>query len=404
MLQQWARWLCRRIQRHNTRSNFKEDLYGELGLKKSATPSEIKRAFVQLTKQFHPDTNRAPTAKVRYRKINEAYQVLKNATKKSEYDHFLKNAEAYEEEPEVYDFSENSEFEGFFYDDFGEGGGGGGASGGGNDFNSVFRDFSDFFKFPESTYKQERAVKGKNITLNVNISFPEAVNGVMKQISFLKRDICPECEGSRSKSGSVPIKCRKCQATGIQMVMKENTQLHLQCRPCDGKGFIIQEICDYCTGKGVSNEENFEDVWISRGVRDKEVIMLKGRGNKGDCGGVRGDLILQIRLVEDQRFRIEGNDIYVEREVTIAEAMLGLETSVETLDGPRKLIISPRTHDRTMIRFPGLGLVKVALSEMEEMEEKGDLFVVVRILFSKEMTDQQRSILAQIRDLETQLA
>lgn len=394
MLRKLHHRLIKTIIRHKNQDIFKEDLYGEMGLRKSATPSEIKRAFVQLTKQYHPDANKAPSAKERYRKINEAYQVLSNATRKSEYDNFQKNLEAFEEEPEMYDFTENSEFEGFFYDDY-EGDG----SGTGNDFNTKFRDYNDFFKFPESAYKQEKAIRGKNILLDIPITFPEAVNGVMKQISFMKRDVCPECEGSRSKPGSVPIKCRKCDATGTLTLNKDGTQIHLQCRPCEGKGFIIQEKCDYCDGKGVSTEEQFEDVWIDRGVKDREIIALKGKGNKGDHGGVRGDLILQIRLVEDQRYQIDGSDIFVERDVTISEAMLGFESQIETLDGPRKLTVKAGTKDRTIIKFPGLGLI---LDPTADDEEKGDFYVIIRIVFDKNMSREQREIWEKIKMMESQ--
>jgi molecular chaperone DnaJ len=373
-------------------SAFKRNPYDVLGIRKTASKGEIKKAFIELTKKYHPDRN--PDTKDKYAEINNAYQILSNDIKRKDLD---KRPEEYEEDEveEPYDFHNRNEFTGFHYDNYG---GDWEFEEGENHFESVFRDYDDFFKFPESTYKQAKAVKGTNILIEIEISFPEAINGCRREILFWKRDVCTICEGSKSKPGTTPIKCKACDCTGSKSVRDGNTIIKTECRKCVGKGYIIKEKCESCKGEGVEFVQKKEMIIIPRGVRNGHEIKLFGKGNKGDHGGQRGDICIVLQLVKDDYYRIDGYDLHIEKEITLSRSILGGEEIVETLEGDKVVNVPRHFGNNSYVVLQGKGL-----KGLHDEDLRGDLYVWFRVKLPETISDDQKEVLDKIKKLELNL-
>jgi molecular chaperone DnaJ len=370
-------------------SSFKKSPYEVLGVKTTASQAEIKKSFIELTKKYHPDKN--PDTKEKYTEINEAYQILSNMLKRKEYDNGPRDEDYDEEEP--YDFHMKNEFTGFKYDDYGADWE---FEDGENHFESVFRDYDDFFKFPESTYKQAKAVKGTNILIDIEISFPEAINGSKKEILFWKRDVCTVCEGAKSKPGTLPIKCKACECTGSKSVRDGNTIIKTECRKCSGKGYIIKEKCESCKGEGTEFIQKKEIIIIPRGVRNGHEIKLIGKGNKGDHGGQRGDICVILNLIKDDYYRIDGYDLHVEKPITLSKSILGGEEIVETLDGEKLVTVPKYSGNHSFSVLKGKGL-----KGLHDEDIRGDLYVWFRVQLPEDLSEDQKNILNKIKILES---
>lgn len=378
----FAKKLFRVLKRQFT--NTQKNPYDILGIKKSASRKEIKKAFIKLTKEFHPDKN--PEHGQKYREINNAYQTLSNETKRKQFD------EVEEDIEEPYDFGLRSEFTGFHYDDYGSDWQ---FEDGENHFESVFRDYDDFFKFPESTYKQEKAIKGTNIVLDVDVTFPEAINGVVKKVNFWKKDVCSVCEGTRSKPGTVPIKCKKCECTGSQTIRDGDTVIKSECRRCNGKGFIIKEKCEKCRGNGTEYIVHHEIVNIPRGIKNGHEIRLHGKGNKGDHGGQRGDVSIVLRLIQDDYYRIDGYDLHIEKPISLSKSVLGGEEIVETLEGELAVEVPKHVGADSVVKME-----KKGLKGLDDGDYRGDLYIWFRVALPEKISDAQLEVLNRIKNLE----
>ena len=369
------------------RSYTKKNPYETLGISRNSSKKEIKKAFINLTKLYHPDKN--PDSKEKYTEINEAYQTLSNESKRRTFE------EKDEEEEEPIDINMKGNFKGFQYDDYGadwefeEGE---------NHFESVFRDYDDFFKFPESTYKQQKPVKGTNIDVHINLSFPEAVNGSVKEILFWKRDVCTICEGSKSKPGVLPIKCKSCDCTGSKHVHDGNTTIKTECRNCGGKGFLIKEKCEGCQGSGVEFIKHIERVVIPRGVKDGFEIKLSEQGNKGDFGGKRGDICIFLHLIKDDYFKIDGYDLHIEKKISLSKSILGGIEEVETLEGKQEVKVPKHTGGNSAVCLENQGL-----KGLHDQSMRGDLYVWFRVELPEKVNAEQMEILKKLKGLELKM-
>jgi molecular chaperone DnaJ len=368
-------------------SQKKKTPYELLGISRTATKQEIKKAFINLTKKYHPDKN--PDFKDLYSEINNAYQILSNELKRKEYD----QEDLDEEEP--FDVNLKNEFQGFHYDDYGSDWQ---FEDGENHFESVFRDYDDFFKFPESTYKQEKAIKGKNIILHIDLTFPEALNGSRKEITFLKKDVCTTCEGARSQPGTTPIKCKVCDCTGAKSIRDGNTIIKTECRNCNGKGYIIKHKCKKCEGEGTEFIEHSEIVDIPRGVRNGHEIRLHGKGNKGDHGGLRGDVSIVIRLVKDEYFQLDGYDVHVDHYISLSKSMLRGTETIETLDGEVKVQIPKLNSQNAYVKLEGKGL-----RGLHNEDVRGDFYIWFKVKIPEKISVEQMGVLKKIKELELNL-
>ena len=359
--------------------------YEILGVSRIATKKEIKKAFNDLTKLYHPDKD--PDHQDKYTEINNAYQTLSNEAKRSAYDH----QDILEEEPFDMDF--HKDFGGFEYEEYGsdwhfE-------AGENNNYERVFRDYDDFFKFPESTYRKQTAVKGQNILINLELSFPEAVNGSAKEVTFYKRDVCRTCEGARSRPGTTPIKCKACDCTGCKSVREGDTVIKTECRRCNGKGYIIKEKCLTCEGEGTEYIEHSEVVHIPRGVRNGHEIRLLGKGNKGDHGGLRGDVSIVVRLVRDEYYKVDGYDLHVDKHISLSKSILGGDEVVETIDGEVTVQVPKHTGGMSCVKLEDKGL-----KGLHDEEVRGDFYVWFRVMIPEKISVQQLEVLRKIKDLE----
>ena len=312
----------------------KKDYYEILGVSKSATDDELKKAYRKMAKKYHPDANpnNKAEAEKKFKEVNEAYEVLSNPQKRKMYDQFGTT------------------------DPSGAGFGGGGPFGGGNGYYSYttsdFGDFGDlgdiFSSFFGGGFGGQRANqrrnngprKGDDLNLNIEISFVDSFLGVEKEMTVTRQEKCTECNGTGAKKGTNPIKCPTCNGTG-QVTSFQNTilgrvQTTRTCNECRGTGEIIKEPCENCHGKGTVRRTPKVKVKIPAGINDNQTVVLRGQGNPGTKGGPAGDLFITVRVKKSNIYRREGNNVYCDIPVTITQAALGAELEIPMVDGSKE--------------------------------------------------------------------
>jgi molecular chaperone DnaJ len=347
----------------------KKDYYEILGLQKGASDDEIKKAFRKLALQYHPDRNAGDKeAEEKFKEINEAYQVLSDPQKRSQYDQFG-----------TADFN------------------GGGFEGGGFDF-SDFGGFGDIFDsffgggFSGSSRKRRNGPeRGADIEYTVSLTFNEAVFGVEKEININRSEKCEHCEGTGAKPGSHPKTCDKCGGTG-QIKIQRNTPLGnfvsmSTCDKCGGKGTIISDPCSFCGGSGRARKQRKIKVNIPAGVDTGNVLPLRGQGEHGINGGPSGDLYINIKVAPHSVFKRKDFDIYMDTHISFAKAAMGTEIKVPTIDGDVKYEIPAGTQPGTVFRLKGKGVPRV------NSYGRGDQYVNVVVDIPKSINQKQREAL-----------
>lgn len=347
----------------------KKDYYEILGLEKGASDDEIKKAFRKLALQYHPDRNAGDKeAEEKFKEINEAYQVLSDPQKRSQYDQFG-----------TADFN------------------GGGFEGGGFDF-SDFGGFGDIFDsffgggFSGSSRKRRNGPeRGGDIEYTVSLTFNEAVFGVEKEININRSEKCEHCEGTGAKPGSHPKTCDKCGGTG-QIKIQRNTPLGnfvsmSTCDKCGGKGTIISDPCSFCGGSGRTRKQRKIKVNIPAGVDTGNVLPLRGQGEHGANGGPSGDLYINIKVAPHSVFKRKDFDIYIDTHISFAKAAMGTEIKVPTIDGDVKYEIPAGTQPGTIFRLKGKGVPRV------NSYGRGDQYVNVVVDIPKNINQKQREAL-----------
>ncbi len=357
----------------------KRDYYEVLGVDKSADEASIKKAYRTLAKKYHPDMNPGDAeAERNFKEVNEAYAVLSDADKKAKYDQ--------------YGFAGVDPQAGF-----GEGGFGGGF--GGFDAGDIFGDiFGSFFGggTGSSGARRNGPVRGNDIMQRVVISFEEAAFGCKKEISYGSVEKCPECDASGAKKGTKPETCQACHGSG-QIRVTQRTVLGMMqttkpCDTCGGTGKIIKEPCDYCRGKGYVKNTRKLEVTIPAGIDDGQRVAIRGKGDCGRNGGPAGDLIISVSVRPHPIFEREGYDIYCEVPITFAEAALGAEIQIPTLEGQIPYNIPEGTESGTSFTLRGKGI------QMVNGKNRGDLIFTVTIETPKGLTENQKNLLRQFAD------
>ena len=360
----------------------KRDYYEVLGLNKGADEASIKKAYRSLAKKYHPDMNPGDAeAEVKFKEVNEAYEVLSNPEKKSQYDQFGHAA----------------------FDQTGGGAGYGGFSGFGGDFGDLGDLFGSFFGGGfggGSSQRRNGPMRGEDVSARIVVEFEEAVFGVKKDISYNRIQKCSDCDGSGAEKGTTAETCSACGGSGQRRVTQRIGGMTFQntttCDVCRGKGKIIKNPCSNCRGTGYVKVTKKLSVNIPAGIDDGERIVLRGQGCDGRNGGPAGDLIITVVVRRHAVFERDGYNIFCEVPITVSEAVLGAEIDVPTLDNEKsvKYTIPEGTQygTRFVLRQKGVPFVN-------NKDRRGDLYFTVNVEIPKGLSEKQKEKMREFADL-----
>lgn len=351
----------------------KRDYYEVLGVEKNATGDEIKKAYRKLAKQYHPDVNDdKDTASEKFKEASEAYGVLGDEQKRKKYDTFGHAA-----------FDQT---------------GGRGGFGGYEDFMGGFGDiFESFFGGGGRGSRRNGPARGGDLRMELRITFEEAAFGVGKEVRLNKDEPCAECGGTGAKKGTSPQTCQTCGGTGQvqqQRHMGFTSFLNVtDCPDCGGRGSFIKEPCAECGGRGILTKLKTINVDIPAGIDNGQILTMRGAGAAGHRGGPPGDLQIYIYVQPHQLFTREGYDLYLDVPVSFADAALGAELMIPTLEGKAKLKMGEGTQTGTVFRLKDKGVNHLHSSR------KGSLYVKVNVEVPKKLNEKQKSLLREFDKL-----
>ncbi|TET42976.1 MAG: molecular chaperone DnaJ [Dehalococcoidia bacterium] len=344
---------------------IKQDYYEVMGVPRNASDEEIKREFRKLAKLYHPDRNREPGAEDKFKEINEAYQVLSDHEKRSRYDRYGRVDVA----------------EGF--PDFGFGG-----------LGDIFESFFGGFGTPFGRTAQRVPQRGDSLQSHLTLSFNEAVFGCSKEVEIQRIEFCPSCHGIGSEPGTNPETCPDCHGTGQvkrvqQSIFGRFTHI-TTCSRCGGSGTVTSNPCSQCKGKGRIKVKRKVMVKIPAGVDDGQRLRLDGEGSAGLHGGPPGDLYVTFSVKTHNLFHRDGSDVLHELPINFAQAALGDEIRVPSLDGRVDLKIPPGTQNGKTFRFKGKGIPYI------DGKGRGDLLVKVAITTPQHLDKNQRHLFEEL--------
>ena len=351
----------------------KRDYYEVLGVSKDASEDDIKKAYRKLSKKYHPDLNKEAEAPEKFKEIQEAYDVVGNASKRSQYDQYG-------------------------HTDFNNAGGFGGAGGAGfEDFN--FGGFGDIFENifggggRRGGRRQQGPIRGDDLTYQMTISFMDAAFGTEKDFVIHREDICDVCNGSGVKPGTSKETCPTCGGSGQVMSSMGFFQTMRTCPTCHGTGEIIIDPCTNCKGKARVKKERTIHVTIPAGIFDGARIRISGEGDAGVNGGSYGDLYVLIRIQNHKTFKRDGNDVYSEIKINMVQAALGDEIEVETIHGMEPLTIPEGTQFGSTFRLKDKGIQKMKSGSF------GSHYVYVKVVVPTHLNKEQISKMKELGDL-----
>ncbi len=344
------------------------DYYDVLGVARNASDDEIRSAFRKLARQYHPDINKEPDAEEKFKEINEAYGVLSDSDKRSRYDRFGK---------------EGLGNMGGFHDYT-------------VDFNDIFEDLLSGFGFSTGRRSRRSPRRGRDLQMAVRLTFEEAVFGVEKEIEFEREETCSRCNGSGAEPGTTPTKCPTCNGQGeVRQVRQTFLGSMVQtapCPACNGRGEIISSPCHTCRGGGLERKRVKKKVQIPAGVDSGTQIRLAGEGGPGVYGGPQGSLFLVLDVQPHQFFKRRENDILLNLDINVAQAVLGAEVDVPTMDGDEKLRIPSGTQPGKVFNMKGKGVPFL------RRNGRGDQLVIVNVEIPAKLTKEQRELFEQLAE------
>jgi molecular chaperone DnaJ len=351
----------------------KKDLYEVLGISKSATNDEIKKAYRTLAKKYHPDVSKETDAENKFKEVQEAYDTLSDPQKRQSYDQYG---------------HQGSPFEGF-------GGGAGGFEGFGG-FSDIFSQFFGGGKQQRQNYGGPQ--RGEDLERVVTIDFMEAVLGTKKTLKVDIEDECKKCHGSGAESQSDIETCSRCHGQGFinveQRTMFGSMRTQQACPACGGVGKTIKKRCATCNGQGRVKETKTVDVKIPAGVDTNMSLKVAGYGNGGVKGGPKGDLFLNFRVRPHKVFKRQNDDIILEVPISVTQAVLGASIDIPTIYGDVNLKIPAGISYGTILRMNGKGISNVRTGK------KGDQNVIVQIATPKNLSGQEKKLYEQLEKLE----
>jgi molecular chaperone DnaJ len=345
------------------------DYYEILGLPRNASPDDIKSAFRKLARQYHPDVSQEPNAEERFKEINEAYAVLSEPEKRAAYDRF--GHAGVQNMGGVPDFTV--------------------------DFADLFEEFfGGFGGFGRTTSRRTRNAprRGGDLQYNVDLTFEESIFGVEREIEITRDEVCETCGGSRAEPGTSRVRCSTCNGAGeVRQVRQTLLGSMVQvstCPVCNGQGETIATPCHTCSGRGLVRKIRKKVVSIPAGVDNGNQIRLAGEGQPGENGGPNGNLYLVVRVISHKYFRRRESDILLDLDINIAQAALGAEVDVPTVDGPTKLKIPAAIQPGKVLRMRGKGVPHL------RGNGRGDQLVVVNVEIPKNLTTEQRKLMEEL--------
>lgn len=348
----------------------KRDYYEVLGVSKGASDSEIKSAYRKLAKKYHPDMNPGDKeAEAKFKEASEAYAVLSDADKRRQYDQFGHAA----------------------FD--GGAGGAGGFDFGGMDMGDIFGDiFGDFFGGGRSRGQSNGPMKGQNIRTSVRITFEEACFGVDKEIDVTLKEECATCHGTGAKPGTSPETCKKCGGKG-QVVFTQQSLFGVvrnvqACPDCHGTGKIIKERCSDCSGSGYISKRKKISVSIPAGIDNGQCVRIRDKGEPGVNGGQRGDLLVEVVVSRHPIFQRQDRDIFSTAPITFAQAALGGDVRIKTVDGEVIYTLKPGTQTNTRVRLRNKGV-----PSLRNKQVRGDHYVTLVVEVPTKMNSEQKELL-----------
>ncbi len=356
----------------------KQDYYDILGLNKGASVNEVKAAYKKLAKKYHPDLNKDAGAENKFKELLEAYQVLSDPQKKSNYDQFGHAAEGFQGFQGFRGFGGTRGFDFDFGDIFG--GSGGGSFGG---IDEILRQaFGGRARGP---------ARGANLRIDVNLSFEEAVFGTEKTVHITRIEECKTCKG---KGGSGEESCSQCHGKGVFIQTKRTPfgvfQTQSTCPKCAGSGKTLKNVCKKCDGRGRKKARKEIRVKIPAGINSGNHLRMHGEGNAGMRGGPDGDLFVVAFVEDDEVFKRDGFDLYAEMPISFAEAAMGTNLEAPILKGEAVIKIPAGTQTGTIFRLKGKGVKKLGESS------HGDEYVKVIVQTPKKMSKKQKTLFEEI--------
>jgi molecular chaperone DnaJ len=355
------------------------DFYSLLGVSRTATIDEIKKAYRKLALEYHPDRNSAPDAEAKFKEITEAYEVLREPEGRARYDRY------------------------------GKAGVGRGA--GGFDFHHVdlaealeifMRDFGGFGGFESMFGGQRRSVsearRGQDIRVSIDLTLSEVANGVSRTIKLKTLERCEPCEGTGAEPGTSPTTCSTCAGSGeVRRAARSMFGQFVSvspCPTCTGEGTVIQTPCTHCRSEGRVRGERTVKVEVPAGVAGNNYLTLRGQGAAGARNGQAGDLLVMLNLEDDERFERQGQDLYYDLSVSFSQAALGGEFTVPTPYGDENATVPPGTQTGSVLRLRGKGLPHLGRAGT------GDLNIRIHVWTPEKPTSEQQDLFRQLAKVE----
>lgn len=357
------------------------DYYEILGVSKDAGKDEIKSAFRKKARTLHPDVNKAPDAEEKFKELGKAYETLIDDNKRATYDRYgedgLKNA----------GFNTGGPFDGGFGDL--------------NDILNSFMGGMGGFGFGFNSRRDPNAPQpGDDLRLDIELTFEEAVFGLKKNIKFDHLEVCPECGGTGAEKGSKPETCPTCHGTGqVQQVMRTPLGAFSQistCPDCHGSGQKISKPCKNCKGAGKIEKEKSIDIKIPAGVDNMSKIRVAGEGDAGSNGGPAGDLFVVIHVKSSDYFKRDGIHVFTKLEITPAQAVLGDEVTIKTLDGETTIKIPAGCQNGNTVKIKGAGVPIIS-----RPSQRGDHIVVVSVVIPTTISEEEKNLYKKLYELNT---
>jgi len=366
----------------------KRDYYEVLGVGKTASVDEVKKAYRSLAKKYHPDVNKSPEAEEKFKELSEAYEVLVDPQKRQQYDQFGHAGQ------DIFggrgftwqDFTHFGDIEDLFR---------------GNEFFG--RDMFDVF-FGGSPFgsgfasRPKGPSRGSDLRVDVELNLEEAASGVEKKIRISRDERCSECKGTGSKGSGGLRTCPQCRGSGQQRVERRTAFGYFAtvttCSKCGGRGRVVESPCPKCKGSGIEKAVRDITVSIPAGIDDKNHLRLKGEGSAGEFGGIAGDLYVVVHVKPHELFERRGDDLYLEIPISFSQVALGGEIEVPTLHGKAKLKIPSGTQSHTLFKLRGQGIPHIHDSG------SGDEQVRVLLQTPKKLSGKQKELFEQLRKVD----